>query len=87
MTTSALSIDSSEGSYLINTYSNTFSQGEINMLSSPYSAYDLDIFYDWTWEVLTTSSIKLNYESVGGSDEAQLEVDAVALKVTYQIQL
>ncbi len=79
------SIDSSEGTYLIDTYSNTFSQGEINMLSSPYSVYDLDIFYDWSWEVLATSSIKLNYESVGGSDEAQLEVDAVALKVTYQM--
>jgi hypothetical protein len=79
------SVESSEGTYMIHTYSSTFSQGEINMLSIPYATYNLDPFYDWTWEALTTSSVKLNYESVGGSDEAQLEVDGVALKVTYQM--
>ena len=34
---------------------------------------------------ISSSSVKLNYESVGGSDEAQLEVDGVAIKVVYQL--
>ena len=80
-----ISLSSSAGFFMIESYSNTFSQGEINYLSSPYIAYDLGGYAEWTWDSISSSSVKLNYESVGGSDEAQLEVDGVAIKVVYQL--
>ena len=80
-----ISISSEDSAYLLKSYSSTFSQGEINYLQSPYYLINIDEFNNWDWDSLSKSSIKLNYESVGGSDEAQLEVDAVALKVTYQM--
>ncbi len=80
-----ISIASNSGNFMVHSYSSTFSQGEINYLSSPYITYDLDEFNDWSWNSISTASVKLNYESIGGSDEAQLEVDAVAIKVIYQL--
>jgi len=80
-----ISLSSSAGFFMIESYSNTFSQGEINYLSSPYITYDLGDYNEWTWDSISSSSVKLNYESVGGSDEAQLEVDGVAIKVVYQL--
>ncbi len=79
------SISSDAGVFMIDSYSSTFSQGEINHLSSPYMTYDLDSFYDWDWGSISSSSVKLNYESVGGSDEAHLEIDAVAINIVYQM--
>ena len=79
------SISSDAGVFMIDSYSSTFSQGEINHLSSPYMTYNLDSFYDWDWDSISSSSVKLNYESVGGSDEAQLEIDAVAINIVYQM--
>ena len=80
-----ISISSNAGVFMVQSYSSTFSQGELNYLSSPYINFDLDSFYDWDWSSISSSSIKLNYESVGGSDEAQLEVDGVAIRVVYQL--
>ena len=80
-----ISLSSSAGFFMIESYSNTFSQGEINYLPSPYITYDLGDYDEWTWDSISSSSVKLNYESVGGSDEAQLEVDGVAIKVVYQL--
>ncbi len=80
-----ISIASNSGNFMVHSYSSTFSQGEINYLPSPYITYDLDEFNDWSWNSISTASVKLNYESIGGSDEAQLEVDAVAIKVIYQL--
>ncbi|MED5485544.1 MAG: hypothetical protein VYE59_02900, partial [Candidatus Thermoplasmatota archaeon] len=79
------SISSDAGVFMIDSYSSTFSQGEINHLSSPYMTYNLDGFYDWDWDSISSSSVKLNYESVGGSDEAHLEIDAVAINIVYQM--
>jgi len=79
------SISSDTGVFMVHSYSSTFSEGEINHLSSPYMTYDLDRFNDWNWDSISSSSVKLNYESVGGSDEAQLEIDAVAIKIVYQM--
>ena len=79
------SISSDAGVFMVDSFSSTFSQGEINHLSTPYMTYNLDSFYDWDWDSISSSSIKLNYESVGGSDEAQLEIDAVAIDIVYQM--
>lgn len=79
------SLTSNAGTFMIHSYSSTFSQGEINHLSSPYMTYDLDVFTEWDWDSITSSIVKLNYESVGGSDEAQLEIDAVGINVVYQM--
>jgi len=79
------SISSNVGVFMVHSYSSTFSEGEINHLSSPYMTYNLDSLNEWDWDSLSSSSIKLNYESIGGSDEAQLEVDGVALSVVYQM--
>ncbi|RAH15767.1 MAG: hypothetical protein CMB56_002850 [Methanobacteriota archaeon] len=80
-----ISISFSDSAYLIKSYSNTFSEGEVNYLVNPYLLINIDEYDDWTWDSLSDLSVKLNYESVGGSDEAQLEVDAVGIMATYQM--
>lgn len=80
-----ISVASEDSAYLIKSYSNTFSEGEVNNLEDPYFSINFDEYREWSWDLLSNISVKLNYESVGGSDEAQLEVDAVGIKVTYQM--
>jgi len=71
------------GAELVKTYSNTVFQGELDYLSSPYATYGLDAVEDWSWTTLTSIEVKLNYESQP-PDDAELQIDAVGLIVSWQ---
>jgi hypothetical protein len=50
------------------------------------NGWSVEIFDDnnWTWNELSNIEINLDYVSNGGTDDSQLQVDAVGLKVTMR---
>ena len=64
---------------LVKTWSNT--QGGLYYMTNGWS---VEIFDDnnWTWDELSNIDINLDYVSNGGTDDSQLQVDAVGLKIT-----
>ena len=66
---------------LVKTWSNT--QGGLYYMTNGWS---VEIFDDenWTWEELSNIDVNLDYVSNGGTDDSQLQVDAVGLKVTMR---
>jgi len=66
---------------LVKTWSNT--QGGLYYMTNGWS---VEIFDDnnWTWNELSNIEINLDYVSNGGTDDSQLQVDAVGLKVTMR---
>jgi hypothetical protein len=87
--TDSLSIDSvrlfmdwSNGTDLMRTWSNT--NGAVDHINN--SAYRLSIgsVDDWTWSMLSTIDLTMDYVSVGQTDDARLELDAIGLEVTME---
>ena len=71
-----------DGTYdLVKTWSNT--QSGLYYMSSGWS---IEISNDdnWTWDELANIEIDLDYVSNGGTDDSQLRVDAVGLKITMR---
>ncbi|RJU86341.1 MAG: hypothetical protein DWC02_04505 [Candidatus Poseidoniales archaeon] len=69
-----------EGNHdLVKTWSNT--QSGLYYMENGWS---VEIFDDdnWTWDELANLEVTLDYVSNGGTDDSQLQVDAVGLKVT-----
>lgn len=66
---------------LVKTWSNT--QGGLYYMNNGWS---IEIFDDnnWTWDELSNIDINLDYVSNGGTDDSQLQVDAVGLKITMR---
>jgi len=66
---------------LVKTWSNT--QGGLYYMTNGWS---VEIFDDnnWTWDELSNIDINLDYVSNGGTDDSQLQVDAVGLKITMR---
>ena len=66
---------------LVKTWSNT--QGGLYYMTNGWS---VEIFDDnnWTWDELSNVEVNLDYVSNGGTDDSQLQVDAVGLKVTMR---
>ena len=70
------------GTYdLVKTWSNT--QSGLYYMNSGWS---IEISNDdnWTWDELANIEIDLDYVSNGGTDDSQLRVDAVGLKITMR---
>ena len=66
---------------LVKTLSNT--QGGLYYMNNGWS---IEIFDNdnWTWDELSNLEVTLDYVSNGGTDDSQLQVDAVGLKVTMR---
>ena len=66
---------------LVKTWSNT--QGGLYYMTNGWS---VEIFDDdnWTWDELSNIDVNLDYVSNGGTDDSQLQVDAVGLKITMR---
>jgi len=66
---------------LVKTWSNT--QSGLYYMTSGWTT---EIFDDgnWTWDELSNLEITLDYVSNGGTDDSQLQVDAVGLKITMR---
>lgn len=66
---------------LVKTWSNT--QGGLYYMNNGWSVEIFDS-ENWTWDELSNLEINLDYVSNGGTDDSQLQVDAVGLKVTMR---
>ncbi len=77
-----LSMDWSNGTDLMRTWSNT--NGAVDHINN--SAYRLSISSvdDWTWSMLSSIGLTMDYVSVGQTDDARLELDAIGIEVTME---
>ena len=66
---------------LVKTWSNT--QGGLYYMTSGWSTEITDD-ENWTWDELSNIEVTLDYVSNGGTDDSQLQVDAVGLKLTMR---
>jgi hypothetical protein len=66
---------------LVRTWSNTQ-----NGLFYMNNGWTIEITDDdgWTWSELESLEVNLDYVSIGGTDDSELQVDAVGLKITMQ---
>lgn len=63
------------------TFSHT--QGSLDYLTNTWSS-DVTGLTDWTWDMLQTAIVTLDYVSVGSTDDSRLNVDAVGMSVTMK---
>lgn len=66
---------------LVKTWSNT--QSGLYYMNSGWST-EITNEDNWTWDELANLEIDLDYVSNGGTDDSQLQVDAVGLKITMR---
>ena len=66
---------------LVKTWSNT--QSGLYYMNSGWST-EITNDDNWTWDELANLEIDLDYVSNGGTDDSQLQVDAVGLKITMR---
>ena len=77
-----LSMDWSNGTDILRTWSNT--NGAVDHINN--SAYRLSISSvdDWSWSMLSSIGLTMDYVSVGQTDDARLELDAIGIEVTME---
>ena len=77
-----LSMDWSNGTDIMRTWSNT--NGPVDYINN--SAYRLSISSvdDWSWTMLSSIGVTMDYVSVGQTDDARLELDAIGIEVTME---
>ena len=77
-----LSMDWSNGTDIMRTWSNT--NGAVDHINN--SAYRLSISSvdDWSWSMLSSIGLTMDYVSVGQTDDARLELDAIGIEVTME---
>ena len=77
-----LSMDWSNGTDIMRTWSNT--NGAVDYINN--SAYRLSISSvdDWSWSMLSSIGLTMDYVSVGQTDDARLELDAIGIEVTME---
>ena len=77
-----LSMDWSNGTDIMRTWSNT--NGAVDHINN--SAYRLSITSvdDWSWSMLSSIGLTMDYVSVGQTDDARLELDAIGIEVTME---
>ena len=77
-----LSMDWSNGTDLMRTWSNT--NGAVDHINN--SAYRMSITSvdDWSWSMLSSIGLTMDYVSVGQTDDARLELDAIGIEVTME---
>ncbi|MEO2120447.1 MAG: hypothetical protein ABGX44_01395, partial [Candidatus Poseidoniia archaeon] len=76
------SIDDAGHNELVKTWAHT--QAAVDKMNSPYWEMNVSSSFDWTWSVISGAEITLDYVSVGGTDDSQLQIDAVGIRVVHQ---
>ena len=59
-------------------------QNPLDYMSGDYWRENISGLTDWTWALLQNIIVTANYESVGGTDDSQLNLDAIGVEVTMQ---
>ena len=77
-----LSMDWSNGSEILRTWSNTGSS--IDYINGSHYSFDISNIDSWTWAMLSNAKFTMDYVSVGQTDDARLELDAIGLDVTME---
>ena len=77
-----LSMDWSNGSEILRTWSNTGSA--IDYINGSHYSFDISGLETWTWAMLSSAKFTMDYVSVGQTDDARLELDAIGLDVTME---
>ena len=77
-----LSMDWSNGTDLMRTWSNT--NGAVDYINNSAYRLSIDSVDDWSWSMLSSIELTMDYVSVGQSDDARLELDAIGIEVTME---
>ena len=77
-----LSMDWSNGTDLMRTWSNT--NGAIDYINNSAYRLSIDSVDDWSWSMLSSIELTMDYVSVGQTDDARLELDAIGIEVTME---
>ena len=77
-----LSMDWSNGSEILRTWSNTGSS--IDYINGTHYSFDISNIDSWTWAMLSNAKFTMDYVSVGQTDDARLELDAIGIDVTME---
>ena len=77
-----LSMDWSNGTDLMRTWSNT--NGAIDYINNSAYRFSIDSVDAWSWSLLSSIELTMDYVSVGQSDDARLELDAIGIEVTME---
>lgn len=77
-----LSMDWSNGTDLMRTWSNT--NGPIDYINNSAYRLSIDSVDDWSWSMLSSIELTMDYVSVGQTDDARLELDAIGIEVTME---
>jgi hypothetical protein len=77
-----LSMDWSNGTDLMRTWSNT--NGAIDYINNSAYRLSIDSVDDWSWAMLSSIELTMDYVSVGQTDDARLELDAIGIEVTME---
>ncbi|MBT7938614.1 MAG: hypothetical protein HN696_05575, partial [Euryarchaeota archaeon] len=76
------SIDDAGHNELVKTWAHT--QAAVDKMNSPYWEINVSSSFEWTWSIISGAEITLDYVSVGGTDDSQLQIDAVGIRVVHQ---
>ena len=77
-----LSMDWSNGSEILRSWSNTGSA--IDYINGSHYSFDISGLETWTWAMLSNAKFTMDYVSIGQTDDARLELDAIGLDVTME---
>ena len=77
-----LSMDWSNGTDILRTWSNTGSA--VDYINGSHYKLDISTIDSWTWSMLSTAKFTMDYVSVGQTDDARLELDAIGIEVTME---
>ena len=69
-------------SELIKTWAHTTSG--VDRMADPYWELNVSDDFDWDWNKISNAEITLDYVSVGGTDDTQLQVDAAGFNVIHR---
>jgi len=65
---------------LVSTIARTF--GPLDRMTTPL-VISMDNLEDWTWDLLESSSVTVDYVSDGAPDDSEVRVDAIGIRVTH----
>ena len=77
-----LSLDWSNGSEILRTWSNTGSA--VDYINGSHYSFEISSVDTWTWSMLSNAKFTMDYVSVGQTDDARLELDAIGIEVTME---
>ena len=77
-----MSMDWSNGTDILRTWSNT--GGAIDYINGSQYKLDISMIDSWSWSMLSNAKFTMDYVSVGQTDDARLELDAIGIEVTME---